>query len=218
MITGYNTDVEYEGRIYHVQTEDKGVGNPHIESLVYVGGEIVGSHRSSYQDLVSGGPDLKTLTARLEAQHQRMVLNVRQGRHAPEGMKPFGAGVITDRGFEEVVLDYLSRELSAEGLQIEVENPLRFAGGTRHDLVVQARGELSALPVKDVRVSLSLITPVEKPAILAEGRTDATGCFRAGVSIPPVEAGSAAVVLQAVLDQERVEMKWMVGAEAERKP
>lgn len=218
MITGYNTDVEYDGRIYHVQTEDKGTGNPCIESLVYVGGEILGSQRSSYEDLLPGGPDAKVLAARLEAQHQRMVLNVRQGRHAPDGMKPFGAGTITDRGFEEVVLDYLSRELATESLQIEVESPLRFEGGTRHDLLVKARGELSALPVGNVRISLSLLTPVDKPRTLAEGRTDAMGLFRASASIPLVDGGSAAVVLQAVLDQERVEMKWMVGAESEPKP
>ena len=52
MMTGFNTDVDFEGRIFHVQTEDKGVDNPVVESLVYSGGEIVTSERSSYQDLL----------------------------------------------------------------------------------------------------------------------------------------------------------------------
>ncbi len=47
MITGFNTDVEYEGRVFHVQTEDKGRTNPVVESLVYSGGEIVASRRAS---------------------------------------------------------------------------------------------------------------------------------------------------------------------------
>ena len=38
MITGYNTDVRHGNRIFHVQTEDKGLGNPKIETLIYVGG------------------------------------------------------------------------------------------------------------------------------------------------------------------------------------
>ncbi|MCI0410076.1 MAG: hypothetical protein L0191_16225, partial [Acidobacteria bacterium] len=152
MITGYNTDVEQNGRIYHVQTEDKGIGNPTIESLIYLGGEILASHRSSYEDLLPSGPDPKALTARLEAQHQRMILNVRQGRHDPGGMKAFGEGIISDRGFEEVVLDYLSRELASEALQVILENPVQFAAGTRHDLVVRARGDLSSLPVKNVSI------------------------------------------------------------------
>ena len=41
MITGFNTDVPYEGHVYHVQTEDGGSGNPFLESLIYVGGTIV---------------------------------------------------------------------------------------------------------------------------------------------------------------------------------
>ena len=38
MITGFNTDVKYKGTVFHVQTEDKGVANPIIESLIYKGG------------------------------------------------------------------------------------------------------------------------------------------------------------------------------------
>jgi hypothetical protein len=211
LITGYNTDVEHDGRIYHVQTEDKGTDNPTIESLIYLGGEILASHRSNYEDLLSTGVDPKVLTERLEAQHQRMILNVRQGRHDPGGMKAFGEGIISDRGFEEVVMDYLSGELASEALQIILENPVQFAGGTRHDLVVRARGDLSSLPVKDVCISVSLLTPVEKPHLLAEGKTDSQGLFRGSVAIPSVEPGSAAVLLHARLEEERVEMKWLVG-------
>ena len=35
VLTGYNTDIEYSGTVYHVQTEDKGQSNPLVESLVY---------------------------------------------------------------------------------------------------------------------------------------------------------------------------------------
>ncbi len=51
MITGFNQDVSYKGTVYHVQTEDRGKGNPLIETLIYVGGEIVASRRTSYEDL-----------------------------------------------------------------------------------------------------------------------------------------------------------------------
>ena len=43
VITGFNTDVKYRGVVYHVQTEDKGEANPLIETLIYKGGEILGS-------------------------------------------------------------------------------------------------------------------------------------------------------------------------------
>jgi len=217
LITGYNTDVEFEGRVYHIQTEDKGVNNPVIESLIYLGGEIVASKRSAYQDLLPGGPDAKALTARLEEQHRRMVLNVRQGRYEPGGMKAFGAGVISDRGFEEVVRDYLATEMAAENLQVTLENPGRFDPGGRHDFLVAARGELTALPVQGVEVTFILLTPVEKPLLLAQGKTNGQGLYHGSLDIPPVEHGGAAVILRARLDQEKVELLLMVGAATEKR-
>ena len=53
MITGFNTDIKHNEKVYHVQTEDKGVGNPYIESLVYVGGEILASKKTSYADILN---------------------------------------------------------------------------------------------------------------------------------------------------------------------
>jgi len=41
VITGFNTDIKHGERVFHVQTEDRGLTNPVIESLVYVGGEIL---------------------------------------------------------------------------------------------------------------------------------------------------------------------------------
>ena len=63
MITGYNTDVEFDGVVYHVQTEDKGVETPIILSLVYSGGAILASKRSPYDDLVARGFDEDVLAA-----------------------------------------------------------------------------------------------------------------------------------------------------------
>ena len=52
VITGFNTDIRHGDRVFHVQTEDRGLGNPIVESLVYVGGQILLSKRSPYADLV----------------------------------------------------------------------------------------------------------------------------------------------------------------------
>ena len=57
MLTGFNTDVEHDGVIYHVQTEDKGLDSPLILSLVYAGGAILASKRSPYEDLIAEGFD-----------------------------------------------------------------------------------------------------------------------------------------------------------------
>lgn len=210
MITGFNTDVEYNGRIYHIQTEDKGVSNPVIESLIYVGGEILVSHRTPYSELLEGGADPGAIAEKLETQHHRMIMNVRQGRLDPEGVKPFGAGIISDRGFEEVVLEYLGSELATEALQVVVESPADFTEGQSHEVVVRARGELSSMPVKGTRMVLRMITTLDKPTVLAEGATDEKGILRMDVTVPRVDEGNAALVLQALRDGELVELKFIV--------
>ena len=55
MITGFNTDITCEGQVFHIQTEDKGLANPIIETLVYTGGEIVCARKSSYAELAESG-------------------------------------------------------------------------------------------------------------------------------------------------------------------
>ena len=80
MITGFNTDIEHGGVVYHVQTEDKGLDTPLILSLVYVGGAILASKRSSYQDLIEAGFDVKIVTERLQRQHKLICAAIRTGR------------------------------------------------------------------------------------------------------------------------------------------
>ena len=80
VITGFNTDIPFEGVTYHVQTEDKGLGTPLILSLVYVGGAIIASKRTLYEDLLSKGFDEKVLTERLQRQHKLICAAIKAGR------------------------------------------------------------------------------------------------------------------------------------------
>jgi len=80
VITGFNTDIEFDGVVYHVQTEDKGLDTPLILSLVYVGGAILASKRAPYQDLINEGFDPLVLTERLQRQHKLICAAVKAGR------------------------------------------------------------------------------------------------------------------------------------------
>ena len=80
MITGFNTDVEHEGIVYHVQTEDKGLDTPLLLSLVYSGGAILASKRTSYQDLIDAGFDEAILAERLQRQHRLICAAINAGR------------------------------------------------------------------------------------------------------------------------------------------
>ncbi len=80
MITGFNTDIEHDGVVYHVQTEDKGLDAPIILSLVYVGGTILASKRSPYADLIEQGFSDEVLAERLKRQHKLICAAINSGR------------------------------------------------------------------------------------------------------------------------------------------
>ena len=109
MITGFNTDVKYRGVVYHVQTEDKGTANPLIETLIYKGGEILGSRRLPYANLAKRD-DEPAITKLMEDQHKAMILEVKRGRFDPAGDKT----VLEDLTLDEIVLAYLAGRAAAK--------------------------------------------------------------------------------------------------------
>lgn len=80
MITGYNTDVRHKEVVFHVQTEDKGASNPCIESLVYVGGQVLASKRASYATLLAEGKEKGDIVALMDHQHRTMIAAIRHGK------------------------------------------------------------------------------------------------------------------------------------------
>lgn len=98
MITGFNTDIQHGGVTYHVQTEDKGLETPLILSLVYVGGAIIASKRTPYEDLLATGFDEKVLTERLNRQHKLICAAIRAGRVAE--LKRMGGPVQQEKPVE----------------------------------------------------------------------------------------------------------------------
>jgi hypothetical protein len=110
VITGFNTDVKYRGVVYHVQTEDKGTTNPLIETLIYKGGEILGSRRLPYADLVKRRDDEPAITRLMEDQHKGMILEVKRGRFdASAGEQT----IMEDLSLDEIVLAYLASRAAA---------------------------------------------------------------------------------------------------------
>ena len=81
MITGFNTDVKCGDKVFHVQTEDKGSGNPLIESLIYVKGAILDAYRTDYGDFLDSETFSEaTLQKILEFQHRQIVTFIKKGQ------------------------------------------------------------------------------------------------------------------------------------------
>ena len=122
MITGFNTDIEHDGVIYHVQTEDKGLDTPIILSLVYAGGTILASKRSPYQDLIAEGFSDDVLAERLKRQHRLICAAIHSGRIDDlkrMSVRPKGATV------EDEIVSDTSEEVEASA-PATVEEPFEI--------------------------------------------------------------------------------------------
>lgn len=105
MITGYNTDVRHVDTVVHVQTEDKGRGNPCIESVIYVAGRVVATKRSSYSTLLAEGKGDPEIAALMDHQHRTIVAAIKAGRFdgklqglkGPSGPTTAASPVVTAR-------------------------------------------------------------------------------------------------------------------------
>jgi hypothetical protein len=122
VITGFNTDVEHDGVIYHVQTEDKGLESPLILSLVYSGGAILASKRSTYEDLIAAGFDEEVLADRLKRQHRLICAAIRAGRI--DDLKRMGGREPEREADEALQATTEEEESGAEVSASDVEAPL----------------------------------------------------------------------------------------------
>lgn len=113
MITGFNTDIEHDGMIYHVQTEDKGLDSPIILSLVYSGGTILASKRSPYVDLIAEGFSDELLAERLKRQHRLICAAIHSGR-INDLKKMSGARAKEVAPPEEMVIEHTAQEAPVE--------------------------------------------------------------------------------------------------------
>ncbi|HUI46905.1 MAG TPA: hypothetical protein VL122_13080 [Nitrospirota bacterium] len=80
MLTGYNTDFKFQGKIYHVQTEDGGSNSPFITSLLYHQGAILSSRKTSYADILKADCLEEVVRELMMEQHKHMIRDLMQGK------------------------------------------------------------------------------------------------------------------------------------------
>jgi hypothetical protein len=81
MLVGYNTNVPYKGILYHVQTEDSGLKNPVVITLLYLKGTILSSKKTNYGDLVSDPEYKEKVRDVMKTQHKSMIKELIAGKH-----------------------------------------------------------------------------------------------------------------------------------------
>lgn len=188
MITGFNTDVPHQDRVYHVQTEDRGTkDNPVLESLVYIGGTIIAKKLTPYADKITQGANEAMIASLLKRQHQVIIAAIKAGRiedlikHSGiyNGEKPQNPLFVKEEGFAPAL--EAQPEISHKGKSGFLPEPQskgksgflpEFPQKRKSGFLSQAKkssGPLVATltPEKSKKASGSLVAAInpEKPAI-----------------------------------------------------
>ena len=79
MVLGFNHNLMYKGEVFHVQTEDSGVANPHIITLLYRGGVIISSKKTSYSDILRMDSLDVVVEELMKEQHKDMMRRLKAG-------------------------------------------------------------------------------------------------------------------------------------------
>ena len=134
MRVGFNHNVMYSGDVFHIQTEDSGLNNPHIITLLYRGGTIISSKKTSYADIIKVDNLEQVVEELMKDQHKDMLRSLKAGQFderafgsrppaSPDGsgVAPRTAGADRDspiapgetprntHSLDEIILDYLVR-------------------------------------------------------------------------------------------------------------
>jgi len=79
MVPGFNHNIKHKGKLYHIQTEDSGVDNPHIITLLYHAGTIISKKKTSYADIVQMQQLPQLVKELMEEQHKAMLRDLVKG-------------------------------------------------------------------------------------------------------------------------------------------
>ncbi len=238
MITGYNTDVRHQDVVFHVQTEDKGTDNPFIESLVYVGGQVLAAKRAGYADLLAEGRGDRAIVELMERQHRTVIAAIKNGRFdaklesllearkatagtagvvgtavapAPAAAKPkVSAAPAPERTLDQVILEYLTNEADQEQLLLTVDGDGDLTLGSGAALTLRTTSSKSGRPVAGAQVQVRMISTVADPRILATGETDGDGRLAIEFDIPRLERGTAALIISAASALGHAEIKHLL--------
>jgi len=203
MITGFNTDVKYKGKNFHIQTEDKGPKNPVVETLLYFEGMIVASKKTPYEYMV-GESDLETKIKKLMVkQHQEMIADLKSGSFDELIL---GAGKAEkakkeEESFEELLFKSISR---FKKVHLNVQD-FRF-----EDIYLKIKAHVKCADpekIKNSFVEVSLKLPDGKRMFLVKEPIDDDGNVSISLPAPQVEKPYIIIVSVEVRSQG-LDEKW----------
>jgi hypothetical protein len=110
MVVGFNHNIKHKGKMYHIQTEDSGLENPHIITHLFVGGNILASKKTSYADIVGAENLAQVVRELMEEQHKEMLRNLINGVYDD-----------IDSAYAQQAQAYQPGQIHADGRRVELK-------------------------------------------------------------------------------------------------
>lgn len=151
-ILGYNHNIGHRGLVFHVQTEDSGVDNPHIFTHLFHGGVILSSRKLDYD----AGADDSVVKSLMQAQHKAVLKDLRRGSFDPKidsylgshpELQPAGTGPLPVSGAGEAAGPV----------------PVPVADGDQTD--PELRADVSAADTAEMELELEIEPDLIEPAV-----------------------------------------------------
>lgn len=194
MIFGFNTDIKVGNAVLHVQTEDRGPGNPVIDTTIYTRGRVLHKRATTYKEY-RDSPEFNEsdLRQRLEEQHRTIIEELRTGKLqlGTEGDAP----PVT--------------ESQASGVLVTLLNPASWLSAGTASLRIEVKSRKKGTPLADADVEVSMegaLRPLKFSV-----KTNAGGLAELNFPMPRLGPAGAELVIRASapagLDESRYSLR-----------
>ncbi|MGH9574027.1 MAG: hypothetical protein ACRD40_10925 [Candidatus Acidiferrales bacterium] len=189
MSSGFNTDVNRGGRVFHVQTEDRGPQHPSIDTVVYRNGYILHRHSWDYSE-VAGKADFSPddLRQRVEAQHRSVIEALRDGNLDAE------------------IAAAEEQAVRAVGIQVQLLNPTSWLAAGKVSLEIGIIRRVDRKPVSGANIQASIAGALNDASHRAT--SDDHGVATIHFDLPPLGKGDLALVIEAQSDALKDEIRF----------
>ena len=114
-ILGFNHNIRYRGRVFHVQTEDSGVDNPHVFSHMFHGGVIISSRKLEYD----GEAAKAVVKSLMQTQHKSLLRELKRGDYDEKIVQYLGPHPIDPAAVEAPAAEAPAAEAPAAATSAE---------------------------------------------------------------------------------------------------
>jgi hypothetical protein len=186
MNSGFNSDVSVGAHTCHVQTEERGIAHPVIETVVYLRGCVLHRRAASYEDLLGAEPSEAAIRERVEEQHRSVIEELRSG------------ALVTAAD--------LAAAASAGGIQVHLLNPASWVVAGKATLEIEVLSRADGQPVGEARLEVLLEGP--QPVLHFEGLSDAQGRAQIAFPLPALGSAGAELIIRAVANSAEDQIRY----------